>query len=129
MAISDGIITLWRHRIRTTNTVLIFSRRCGRLRWTCKERGRPLKLATGCDFPFEPGKYRGPKERLPRRFAFIKDYLLVEFNEFPSSRDGQTIYEIQLAVYGDHQHPERNAIIRTQPERLEKWIRTVDTAR
>jgi len=54
-----------------------------------------------------------------------KDYLLVELNEFsiPPAMD-TTIYDIQLASLRPIiTHPERNAILRTQPERLTKWIR------
>jgi protein-tyrosine phosphatase len=51
--------------------------------------------------------------------------LLVEFNEFsiPPSMD-QTLHELQLAgMRPIITHPERNGILRAQPERLLRWIR------
>jgi len=49
----------------------------------------------------------------------------VELNEFaiPPAMD-QTLYEIQLAgLRPVITHPERNGILRSQPQRLEKWMR------
>jgi len=54
-----------------------------------------------------------------------KDYLLVEFNEFsiPPAMD-QTLHELQLmGLRPVITHPERNGILRTQPERLQSWVR------
>jgi protein-tyrosine phosphatase len=54
-----------------------------------------------------------------------KNYLLVEFADFsiPASLD-QALHELQLAgIHPIITHPERNPLIRTQPERLFRWLR------
>jgi protein-tyrosine phosphatase len=87
--------------------------------------GSRLTLATGCDFHLSPENISALR-KMPSPFCIHqKDYLLVEFNEFaiPPAMD-QTLYEIQLAgLRPIITHPERNGILRAQPERLEKWIR------
>src|SRR5215475_7521839 len=87
--------------------------------------GTRVHLATGCDLHLNLENLAALKES-PERFCIHqKDYLLVEFNEFaiPPAMD-QTLYEIQLAgLRPIITHPERNGILRAQPERLEKWIR------
>jgi len=87
--------------------------------------GTRLHLATGCDLHLNPENLAALKKS-PQRFCIHqKDYLLVEFNEFaiPPAMD-QTLYEIQLArIRPIITHPERNAVLRAQPQRLEKWIR------
>jgi Capsular polysaccharide biosynthesis protein len=90
-----------------------------------KAVGDRLKLATGCDFHLSPENVAALKRNAAPFCIHQKDYLLVELNEFsiPPAVD-QTLYEIQLAgLRPIITHPERNGIIRTQPERLEKWIR------
>lgn len=90
-----------------------------------KAVGDRLKVATGCDFHLSPENVSAFK-RTPRSFCIHqKDYLLVEFNNFsiPPAMD-QTLYEIQLSgVRPIITHPERNPILRAQPQRLEQWIR------
>jgi protein-tyrosine phosphatase len=52
-------------------------------------------------------------------------YLLLEFSEFsiPASTE-KTLHEMQLmSVRPVITHPERNAIVHTQPERLAAWVR------
>jgi protein-tyrosine phosphatase len=87
--------------------------------------GDRLKITTGCDFHLSPENVVALK-RNPAPFCIHqKDYLLVEFNEFsiPPAVD-KIIYEIQLAgLRPIITHPERNSIVRAQPERLGKWIR------
>jgi len=87
--------------------------------------GNRLQLATGCDFHLSPENIAALKKSPSLFCVGQKDYLLVEFNEFaiPPAMD-QTLYEIQLAgLRPIITHPERNGILRAQPERLEKWIR------
>ena len=87
--------------------------------------GNRLNLATGCDFHLSPENVGALKKMRSPFCIHQKDYLLVEFNEFaiPPAMD-QTLYEIQLAgLRPIITHPERNGILRAQPERLEKWIR------
>jgi protein-tyrosine phosphatase len=87
--------------------------------------GDRLKLASGCDFHLNPENLAALKKNAAAFCIHQKDYLLVEFNEFaiPPGIE-QVLYEIQLAgVRPIITHPERNGIMRTQPERFEKWVR------
>lgn len=87
--------------------------------------GGRLQLATGCDLHLTPENIGAVKKGASPFCIHQKDYLLVEFNEFaiPPALD-QTLYELQLAgLRPIITHPERNGILRAQPERLEKWIR------
>ena len=87
--------------------------------------GNRLKIATGCDFHLSPENL-GALRKNPAHYCINgQDYLLVEFNEFsiPPAMD-QTLHGIQLAgVRPIVTHPERNGILRAQPERLKKWVR------
>lgn len=87
--------------------------------------GGELLLATGCDFHLNPENLAALREDPPRFCINQKDYLLVEFSEYsiPPSMD-QTLHEIQLmGLRPIITHPERNAILRRQPDRLVKWVR------
>jgi protein-tyrosine phosphatase len=84
-----------------------------------------LTIATGCDFHLSPDNLEKLRVEAAPFCINQKDYLLVEFNEFsiPPWMD-QALHEIQLA--GMHPiitHPERNGLLRAQPERLMKWCR------
>jgi protein-tyrosine phosphatase len=88
--------------------------------------GDRLKVATGCDFHLSSENLAALKRNAAPFCIHQKDYLLVEFNDFsiPAAMDN-TIYEIQLSrLRPIITHPERNPIIRSQPKKLEKWIRT-----
>jgi protein-tyrosine phosphatase len=88
--------------------------------------GDRLQLATGCDFHLNVENLQALKKNSSPFCIHQKNYLLVEFNEFsiPPAME-QTLYEIQLsAIRPIITHPERNGIIRSQPERLEKWLRS-----
>jgi len=89
-----------------------------------KFNGR-LTLATGCDFHLSFENLREIRST-PERFTLNqKNYLLVEFAEFsiPPSLD-QALHELQLAgLRPIITHPERNPLIRAQPERLFRWLR------
>ena len=125
MAIADGIT----HVVATPHASPEF-RFDYRLVRSCVERlrqavGGRLKLATGCDFHVSPENIAALKKSPSSFCIHQKEYLLVELNEFaiPPAMD-QTLYEIQLAgLRPVITHPERNPILRTQPERLEKWVR------
>jgi protein-tyrosine phosphatase len=87
--------------------------------------GDGLKLATGCDFHLNPENLAALHADAPRFCIYQHDYLLVEFNEYsiPPAMD-QTLHEIQLlGLRPVITHPERNAILRLQTERLAKWVR------
>ena len=86
--------------------------------------GDRLTLATGCDFHLYPENMDALRADAPRFCINQHDYLLVEFNEYsiPPAMD-QTLHEIQLAgLRPIITHPERNGILRTQAERLAKWV-------
>jgi protein-tyrosine phosphatase len=86
--------------------------------------GDRLQIATGCDFHLSPENLAALREDAARFCINQRDYLLVEFNEFsiPPSMD-QTLHEMQLAgLRPIITHPERNAILRKQTERLKKWV-------
>lgn len=84
-----------------------------------------LILATGCDFHLSFENLQEIRSR-PQRFTLNqKNYLLVEFADFsiPASLD-QSLHELHLAgLRPIITHPERNPLIRSQPERLFKWLR------
>ncbi len=87
--------------------------------------GDRLILATGCDFHLNPENLDALRADAPRYCINQQDYLLVEFNEFsiPPAMD-QTLHEIQLmGLRPVITHPERNAILRFETERLRKWVR------
>lgn len=87
--------------------------------------GDRLQLATGCDFHMSPENLAALRDS-PAQFCINqKDYLLVEFNEFsiPPAMD-QALHQLQLAgLRPVVTHPERNGILRAQPERLLRWVR------
>jgi protein-tyrosine phosphatase len=87
--------------------------------------GDKLRIATGCDFHLSPENITKLRNGAAPFCINQKDYLLVEFNDFavPPAMD-HTLYEIQLAgIRPIITHPERNPILRSQPQRLEQWIR------
>jgi protein-tyrosine phosphatase len=84
-----------------------------------------LTLATGCDFHLDHENFTLLKKNSSPFCINQKDYLLVEFNEFsiPPAVD-QTLHELQLmGLRPIVTHPERNAILRANPERLAVWVR------
>jgi protein-tyrosine phosphatase len=83
-----------------------------------------ITLATGCDFHLNPENLAALRTDAAPYCINQKDYLLVEFNEFsiPPSMD-QTLHELHLAgLRPVITHPERNGILRAQPERLLRWV-------
>src|SRR3977135_681765 len=86
--------------------------------------GGRLTLATGCDFHLS---YENLQELQinPQKYTINqKNYLLVEFAEFaiPPSMD-DTMHQLQLAGLSPIiTHPERNSLLRAQPERMYRWL-------
>jgi protein-tyrosine phosphatase len=124
-AIADGIT----HVVATphANSVHAFDFDRARKLWKELQElvGGRLKLATGCDFHMDPENLAALKKDAPRFCINQQDYLLVEFNEIsiPPAMD-QTLHALRLAgLHPVITHPERNAILRAQPERLVKWLR------
>jgi len=123
-AISDGITHVVATPHANSNYVFEFSRvRATRKELSEKLEGR-LTLATGCDFHLSPENLKAIRIESAPFCINQKDYLLVELNDFsiPPSMD-QALHELQLAgLHPIITHPERNGLLRAQPERLRKWI-------
>jgi protein-tyrosine phosphatase len=124
-AIEDGIT----HVVATPHSSNEFAFNYVRVRELCEQLqlkiGNRLILATGCDFHLNPENLEALRADAPRFCINQRDYLLVEFNEFsiPPAMD-QTLHELQLmALRPVITHPERNAILRLQTERLARWVR------
>jgi protein-tyrosine phosphatase len=87
--------------------------------------GNRLRIATGCDFHLNPENLASLRKQ-PRQYCINQhDYLLLEFNEvsIPPAMD-KTLHAMQLSgLRLIITHPERNAILRTHPERLKEWVR------
>jgi protein-tyrosine phosphatase len=84
-----------------------------------------LVLATGCDFHLSYENLRDIRLNPTRYTLNQKDYLLVEFADYsiPAALD-HSLHDLQLAgLQPIVTHPERNPLIRTQPERLFRWLR------
>ena len=87
--------------------------------------GERLTLATGCDLHLNAENLAALRRDAAPFCLNQHDYLLVEFSSFsiPPSMD-QTLHDLQLAgLHPIVTHPERNNILRTQPERLRNWVR------
>jgi len=86
--------------------------------------GDRLKLATGCDFHLSFENLQD-LEKNPQKYTINqKTYLLVEFADFsiPPSMD-DTMHRLHLMGLSPViTHPERNAMLRTKPERMYRWL-------
>ncbi|MFZ0786175.1 MAG: CpsB/CapC family capsule biosynthesis tyrosine phosphatase [Candidatus Acidiferrales bacterium] len=83
-----------------------------------------LIFATGCDFHLSFENLQDIRHDAWRFTLNQKKYLLVEFADYsiPPSLD-QALHELQLAgLRPIITHPERNPLIRSQPERLYRWL-------
>ncbi len=125
MAIADGITHVIATPHASQNHPFIPSLvRERREEMQAKFEGR-LVLATGCDFHLSFENLQEIRHD-PERFTLNqRNYLLVEFADYsiPATLD-QSLHELQLAgITPIITHPERNPLIRSQPERLFKWLR------
>jgi protein-tyrosine phosphatase len=124
-AIRDGITCV----VATPHASTEYRFDYAKVRAACEQlqsllKGR-LTVATGCDFHLNPENLLALKNGAAPFCINQKDYLLVEFNEFsiPPAMD-QTLHELHLmGLRPIITHPERNAILRSQPERLQGWVR------
>ncbi|MCI0628698.1 MAG: exopolysaccharide biosynthesis protein [Acidobacteria bacterium] len=86
--------------------------------------GARLKIATGCDFHLSYENLQDIREHRTKYTLNQLNYLLVEFADFaipPTIEDA--LHSLQLAgITPIITHPERNGLIRAQPERLFGWI-------
>ena len=86
--------------------------------------GDRLTVATGCDFHLSFENLQDVRKNPGQYTINQKNYLLVEFADFaiPPNMD-ETLHLLQLAQISPIiTHPERNGLIRAQPERLHRWI-------
>ena len=87
--------------------------------------GNRLTIATGCDFHLNPENLASLRKE-PRQYCINqRDYLLVEFNEvsIPPAMD-KILHDMQLSgLRPIVTHPERNRILRCDPERLREWVK------
>jgi len=86
--------------------------------------GDRLILATGCDFHLNFENLQSLQTDQKKYTINQKNYLLVEFADFaiPPSMD-ETLHQLQLAGLSPIiTHPERNALLRAQPERMYRWL-------
>lgn len=84
-----------------------------------------LSIFTGCDFHLSFENLQDAHAHPAKYTINQKNYLLVEFADFsiPPSMD-QALHQLQLAGFRPIvTHPERNPLIRTQPDRLFRWLR------
>ncbi len=83
-----------------------------------------LVFATGCDFHMSFENLQDIQHDAQRFTINQRNYLLVEFADYsiPPSMD-QALHQLQLAgLHPIVTHPERNPLIRSQPERLFQWL-------
>jgi protein-tyrosine phosphatase len=86
--------------------------------------GARLTLATGCDFHLSFENLQDIQKNPQKYTINQKNYLLVEFADFaiPPSMD-DTLHQLQLAGLSPIiTHPERNGLLRAQPERMYRWL-------
>ncbi len=86
--------------------------------------GDRLQLATGCDFHLNMENLRDIRPDPSKYSLNQKRYLLVEFADFaiPPTAE-EALHQLQLLGLSlIVTHPERNALIRLQPQRLLRWI-------
>jgi protein-tyrosine phosphatase len=83
-----------------------------------------LTLALGCDFHLSYDNL-GDLERNPSCYTVNgKQYLLVEFDEFviPRSMSDALRRMRDMEIVPVITHPERNSVLRADPERLKEWM-------
>lgn len=84
-----------------------------------------LAIATGCDFHLSFENLQNIRQDAARFTLNQKSYLLVEFADYsiPPSLD-HALHDLHLAgLHPIITHPERNPLIRAQPDRLFAWLR------
>jgi len=125
MAVSEGITHIIATPHADSNYAFVpdlIRKRRDELQSRFEER---LTFATGCDFHLSYENIEDLHANPAKYTLNQKKYLLVEFADFsiPPSMD-QTLHRLQhLGVSPIVTHPERNPLIRSNPERLYRWVR------
>lgn len=86
--------------------------------------GNRLQLATGCDFHLSMENLEAIRACPANYTINQRSYLLIEFADFaiPPTMEG-TLKSLQLLGLSlIITHPERNPLIRAQPQRLKRWV-------
>ena len=86
--------------------------------------GDRLRLATGCDFHLSMENLEAIRDCPANYTINQRRYLLIEFADFaiPPTMEG-TLKSLQfLGLSLIITHPERNPLIRAQPQRLKRWV-------
>src|SRR5438309_7039373 len=125
MAIEDGIT----HVVATphANGEYLFDSNLVRQRQNELQSrlGNRLTLGTGCDFHLSVENLKTIRS-WPKKYSINhKRYLLVEFADFaiPPTAE-EALHGLQLLGLSPIiTHPERNRLIRSQPQRLWRWLR------
>jgi protein-tyrosine phosphatase len=125
MAIADGVT----HVIATPHSNAEYTFRPELIRerrdaLQARVEGR-LQLATGCDFHLSYENLQDVQKNPAKYTLNQKNYLLVEFADFaiPPNID-DTLHMLQLlGLQLIITHPERNGLIRHQPDKLWRWLR------
>ena len=124
MAIADGIT----HIVSTPHANDMFTFDLERNLELSRELGAKvggrLELSTGCDIHLSYENIEAAVAS-PARFTINqKNYLLIEFADFalPPSLDDALLRLQEAGLKLIVTHPERNALIRSKPERLHAWI-------
>ena len=124
-AISDGVT----HVVATPHSSAEFKFNYERVRELHGQLqrliGDRLVLATGCDFHLNLENLEMLRRDAARFCINQRNYLLVEFSEYSvPPTTSHTLHEMQLmGLHPIITHPERNGLIRHQPEKLWRWMR------
>jgi protein-tyrosine phosphatase len=103
----------------------IISSKIAELQHLLKKEGVDIKLGRGCDFHMSYDNIQQARVD-PGRFSLNGGaYLLVEIPDYAIPRGlGETFYQMQLdGVTPILTHPERNATLQKEPQRMMEWLR------
>ncbi|MCC6445233.1 MAG: capsular biosynthesis protein [Armatimonadetes bacterium] len=129
VAARDGITTVaatshwcWNENALTVPSAL---ERTERVRQAAKEAGIPVEVVPGAEVPADDETVFAALRGLLMTYANNGRYLLLEFpfHDLPPLAD-QTIEQLLAGGFVPVvAHPERNAVLRQQPRRLQEWMR------
>ena len=125
MAIQDGVTHVVATPHANSEYHFDFEAVCTRRKELQSRLGDRLQLATGCDFHLSVENLEQIRGRPTNYSINQKRYLLVEFADFaiPPAAE-EALHGLQLLGLSPIiTHPERNALIRSQPQRLWRWLK------